>query len=1074
MQREGPYPVPNPITPMQYPHPSIAYPQAGDSHPSFPMEQYALIPILTPDEDVRDAYYQDPSHYQDPSPQSMSTSPPPTYYSDSPQGGTTMSDDQEGGWESEGACIEEEPPQELEQTNAGWGDREGLPWYAEQALEAVQAVHWALAQRQEEDQRWWAQEEEKRAREEERRQREEEWRRMIERRLEELGEATHRGLAMEGRLEEEMRRLTGGQADVVALVQRELATQKLATMEELHVMRQEVTRLKEERVEAKRAEQEREATMAALRSTMEEVHKLKEEQGREATRVTLQATIEELQKMKEEKTSLWGMVSNLMGEVDRLTEEANKTRTQVHEVEDNMRQVGENHDKDAHELQASLRAVQNSIQVLAEATSSGEMTDKQVQVAVAKMQEEVRTSQQHTNQVVEALRRQEEELGRITGRMTRVEVELGKLRLSPQGAMEEVKERVGELTRTVEVVEKRMRRQVEEVADQVRVAEAAVGEDKKRYVRYADLNKVAAGLNEQYKWAKQSHNVHAQRVIAVEAEVGKLQRAMQGLRLGQASPGKMPMGMVRRTEGQAASSVPKSEGTRRTEGQMVMCVPKGEGTTPIQAQHKEPRLKLMKRVVKMGATTVSTILTSVESAQAPRAEGPSPQEAMVRQVGSAIHAVPTASTTQSPTTPATTALLPWAISTIRKPRQFTGEAVTWGEWRKEWMRYLKDMEDAIPGLTDQRKVKLLEEFVDEATAIRLREEVDSKVAVDYETVWHELDLSFGAANREVLRQQLRSTRLQHRGKLTEAQWRAFYIRVTSLAAQVPDVTESEVVRIIMEQLPRQPWRRKIWEETEKKKVAFGLLVEGLPQDTTEEDVQELVESETGKRATLVEKTPKGFRLRPRDEVHMKEIKKAFDRQGLSGGELLQVGPEEVDPTPAQIDRSMVGWLRLEQKVEGTGEAQAPEKPRVFQRELRVAGDEEEEEDGVRQVQQKIPPKAPPKEPRKEKQDKVQAQTQTAPPSTGKGEKGGGEWWTGEWWSGKGSTPPWSGWKGGRGSAGWQGGYKGGWGGRGGDGYSMTPELGSSGKGRGEGKGEGAGKGKGQGDAKGGKGRGWQE
>ena len=133
-----------------------------------------------------------------------------------------MSEDQEWGWESEGACMEEDPPPELEQTNAGWGDRESLPWYAVQALEAAQAVHWALAQRQEEDQRWWAEEEERRVREEERRRGEEEWKRMVERRLEELGEATHRGLVMEGRLEEELRRLSGGQADVVTLVQGEL------------------------------------------------------------------------------------------------------------------------------------------------------------------------------------------------------------------------------------------------------------------------------------------------------------------------------------------------------------------------------------------------------------------------------------------------------------------------------------------------------------------------------------------------------------------------------------------------------------------------------------------------------------------------------------------------------------------------------------------------------------------------------------------------------------------------------------------------------------------------------------
>ena len=49
----------------------------------------------------------------------------------------------------------------------------------------------------------------------------------------------------------------------------------------------------------------------------------------------------------------------------------------------------------------------------------------------------------------------------------------------------------------------------------------------------------------------------------------------------------------------------------------------------------------------------------------------------------------------------------------------------------------------------------------------------SAPVVDFEALWAQVDLDFGADDREALRRKLRTLRLVSRGNLTENKWREY-------------------------------------------------------------------------------------------------------------------------------------------------------------------------------------------------------------------------------------------------------------------------------------------------------------
>ena len=109
-------------------------------------------------------------------------------------------------------------------------------------------------------------------------------------------------------------------------------------------------------------------------------------------------------------------------------------------------------------------------------------------------------------------------------------------------------------------------------------------------------------------------------------------------------------------------------------------------------------------------------------------------------------------------------------------------------------------------------------WLDEPSALILQEELERDPSLTYDRYWAKKDLSFGAAGKDQLRRQLRSVRLQTKGKLAERDWSEVYSKITIIAAQLGDVSESEVARLLMDTLPPNPWRRKLEEDEDKRQL----------------------------------------------------------------------------------------------------------------------------------------------------------------------------------------------------------------------------------------------------------------
>ena len=208
--------------------------------------------------------------------------------------------------------------------------------------------------------------------------------------------------------------------------------------------------------------------------------------------------------------------------------------------------------------------------------------------------------------------------------------------------------------------------------------------------------------------------------------------------------------------------------------------------------------------------------------------------------------------------------------------------------------------------------------MDPATAETLDDELQRDPDMSYDMYWARLDLSFGAEDKEGLRRQLRALRLQHKGKVQEKEWREFSARALCLARQLGDVSETEIGRSMMDGLPVHPWKRTLAEEAEKRAHHGVLVLDGMPMDATEDELENLILLETGKRPIRVRRDNRKIRVTTADEAHKQTIKMVFDRQQLQGGATVTVAPEAVELTGEEVDRLMLRWLRIDAKIGSNG------------------------------------------------------------------------------------------------------------------------------------------------------------
>ena len=316
----------------------------------------------------------------------------------------------------------------------------------------------------------------------------------------------------------------------------------------------------------------------------------------------------------------------------------------------------------------------------------------------------------------------------------------------------------------------------------------------------------------------------------------------------------------------------------------------------------------------------------------------------------------------------------WESIVGKHPGRYSGNSEDWPQWRRRWLPFLREVEGLWPGITDAQRLALLRSALDNAGQLLLDQEVEANPETGYEEYWAKVDLEGGAEDKEVLRRKMLRLRVQHAGKVSEKAWREFFAELTTLAAQIGDVSERELGRIAAQALPAHPWRRNLAKEEDRKKEVGTLLLEGLPRDITTAEVTAMVKEETGQAPAVVKKVEKGMKVVPISDEHRAAIKMAYDRQRLAGGHLIKVSPDSVELTGREVNDLMIRWLRVEQRIAAPDTDSHNERrpaPR-WQRDVEVAPDPEETDPSVCAVDRaptpskamKRPP-TPPKETKKE-------------------------------------------------------------------------------------------------------------
>ena len=107
------------------------------------------------------------------------------------------------------------------------------------------------------------------------------------------------------------------------------------------------------------------------------------------------------------------------------------------------------------------------------------------------------------------------------------------------------------------------------------------------------------------------------------------------------------------------------------------------------------------------------------------------------------------------------------------PSRFSGEPEDWPVWKRRWLQFLENVEEAMPSISDQKMLTIFKGLVDEASIDKLEAEQFLEPDTGYEELLAVLDLEFGSDNVTSLRSKWYSLRLKHQGTVRMSDWRRF-------------------------------------------------------------------------------------------------------------------------------------------------------------------------------------------------------------------------------------------------------------------------------------------------------------
>ena len=244
------------------------------------------------------------------------------------------------------------------------------------------------------------------------------------------------------------------------------------------------------------------------------------------------------------------------------------------------------------------------------------------------------------------------------------------------------------------------------------------------------------------------------------------------------------------------------------------------------------------------------------------------------------------------------------------PGPFSGQRGDWPEWKRKFLRFLEEIQQVMPTISDRQLFSVARQFLDPGSNSILEATLISNQNLEFSAFWARLEIEMGSDDPEELRVKWYTLKPRHQGTLRLADWRIFmgeFLRLKTLI----DGNEEEAKAILMRALPIE-FRKKILQE-EDKKTQDRLALTGVGMLNNNEIV-ELILSETGINPHIVSRRGDKVIISLPGISAKEKVFQMLDRENLVGGGMISVKQESTALLSTEIDALMRRWLTVDDRA----------------------------------------------------------------------------------------------------------------------------------------------------------------
>ena len=99
------------------------------------------------------------------------------------------------------------------------------------------------------------------------------------------------------------------------------------------------------------------------------------------------------------------------------------------------------------------------------------------------------------------------------------------------------------------------------------------------------------------------------------------------------------------------------------------------------------------------------------------------------------------------------------------PGPFSGQRAEWAEWKRKFLRFVGEMQETMPTITERQLLSVLRHSLDQGSQAILETALLSNPGLEFSAFWARLELEMGSDDVEEMRSKWHALRLRHQGSL---------------------------------------------------------------------------------------------------------------------------------------------------------------------------------------------------------------------------------------------------------------------------------------------------------------------